>query len=220
MALEQSELEELTIGLYDRGALMFSDFRWTLKSGRRSPLYYNQRGIASFAKDSRLSLDNQRRIRDLAVEAYSIGIDDLGKPYEHLYGIPQSMTPLGGMVAQLRGDSILWGRVGDQEYGVHTPIEGDFVEGDTVVDLDDVITNAASKLEAVASLGEVMLSTQGFVIMFDREEGGAEVVSDAGYDMVAINGLASAMNMLEEAGRIGAQEFEWVSQYHEQLRAD
>jgi len=65
-----------------------------------------------------------------------------------------------------------------------------------------------------------MLSTQGFVIMFDREEGGAEVVSDAGYDMVAINGLASAMNMLKEAGRIGAQEFEWVSQYHEQLRAD
>lgn len=217
MAFEQAHLEELTVGLYDRGVLMFGDF--VLKSGRKSPLYYNQRKIASFSRNSRLTINDQRRVRDLAVSGYSAVIDELGAEYDHLYGIPQALTSLGAMVAQARGDSILWGRVGEKSYGAHVPIEGDFAEGDSVVSLDDVITNAASKIETAESLGKAMLMTRGFVVMFDREEGGAQKLEETGHDLVAVTGLGATMEILRDAGRIGAQELELVAQYQEGLRA-
>ncbi len=220
MAYEFEHLEELVVGLYDRGAIRFSNFEWVLKSGRKSPLFVNQRPITSFKHGVDLSIDHQKRIRDLAVDAYSGGIDALDKPYEHLYGIPQGLTPLAAMVAERRGDSILWGRVGDKSYGIHSQLEGDYVDGQFVVPLDDVVTTAKSKFEAADALGEASLMTAGFVVMFDREEGGAEGVRDAGHDLVAVTGLAGSMAILGDAGRIGQQEFDWIAKYHQDLRAE
>ncbi len=216
---EFEHLEELVIGLYDRGAIRFSNFQWTLKSGRRSPLFYNQRPIPSFNTNSLLSTDAQRRIRDLAIDGYSNAIDKLELPYNHLYGIPQSLTALGGMVAYRRGDSMLWGRVGSKEYGIHEAFEGDVNIGDAVISVDDVVTNAASKLETADEIEKKDLQVAGFVVMFDREEGGSEAVRSEGYSLVTVTGLSKAMAVLREEGRIGTQEFDWVQEYHEGLEA-
>lgn len=210
--------EELVVGLYDRGAIRFSDFKWTLKSGRLSPLFFNQRLITSFKTSSDLTIDAQRRIRDLAVDGYSHAIDTLGESYDHLYGIPQALTALGGMVAYARGDSMLWGRVGVKDYGIHSDLEGDYSAGDVVVNLDDVITDAASKLQAEQALHKVDVSTAGFVVMFDREEGGAQTVEEAGFSLVAVTGLTAAKDILRDASRIGTQELDWIAQYHQNLR--
>lgn len=194
-------------------------FYWPLESGRLSPFYYNQRKITSLSTKVGMPITKQRELRNLAVEAYSVAIDDLDQPYKHLYGIPQSLTALGGMVAYLRGDSVLWGRVGSKEYGEHAQIEGDFERGDVVLDLDDTIVSARSKDRAAESLGEAGLDCAGFVIMFDREEGGAETVRQNGYPLLAVLGLSKTMQILRTNYRIGSRESEWIAQYHEQLRA-
>lgn len=220
MAFQYEKLEELVVGLYDRDAIRFSDFAWTLKSGRKSPLFVNQRPITSFQHNGRLSIAQQKNIRDLAVDAYSGAVDALDKPHEHLYGIPQALTPMAAMVAHVRGVSLLWGRVGNKDhYGIHAELEGDYARGESVVPLDDVITTAASKFQAANGLGRDDLRTAGFVVMFDREEGGAEAVRDGGYDLIAVTGLASSMSILRDAGRIGQQEFDWIAKYHDELRA-
>lgn len=220
MILPEEQQEKLAIGLYDRGALQFSNFEWTLKSGRKSPIYYNQRPLASIDyKNEDLSVIEQFQLRKLAVDSY---VDTIGKlvgygdQNDHLYGIPQAMTALGAMVAYERGDSILWGRVGSKDYGAHAKIEGNFYEGETVVCLDDVVTTAASKLETAEALTEAKLIPKGFVVMFDREEGGVEAVQKAGYEIISILGLAKTMEYLKDAGRIGNREFEWMAQHQEQ----
>ncbi len=212
-------LEEMVTGFYDREVLAFSDFEWELKSGRKSPIYYNQRKITSFNSELEMNRLKQRRIRDLAVRAYAETVDVL-PDFEHIFGIPQAMTALGGAVMQLSGESMLWGRVGEKSYGVSGAIEGDFVAGQSVVALDDVITTAASKLETAELLDSKGLRPTAFVVMFDREEGGAESLQDEGYDLVAITGLAQAMDILRSNGRIGSQETDWISQYHEDLKYD
>lgn len=212
-------LEEMVVGFYDRDVLAFSDFEWTLKSGRKSPIYYNQRKITSFNAKLEMDRVSQRRVRDLAVSAYAETVDLL-PDFDHIFGIPQAMTALGGAVMQLSGESMLWGRIGEKDYGISDAIEGDFTVGQSVVALDDVITTAASKIETAELLDSKGLKASAFVVMFDREEGGAESLRNNGYELVAITGLAQAMDILRSNGRIGARETDWVSQYHEELMND
>lgn len=214
---ESRHLEEMVVGFYDREVLKFSNFEFELKSGRKSPIYYNQRKITSFSPHSDLDRQAQRRIRELAVNAYAQAADEAVE-YDHLFGIPQAMTALGGAVAEKSGESLLWGRVGKKAYGVSGDIEGDFAPGQNVVALDDVITTAASKLETAQLLQQNDLTPTAFVVMFDREEGGAEALRTAGQELIVITGLARAMEILQANGRIGSQEQDWMGQYHAGLR--
>jgi uridine monophosphate synthetase len=217
--------EELVVGLYDRGALRFSDFEWTLKSGRKSPIYYNQRKITSFQEGlvvngRELSIEAQRRVLRLGMTALSTGIDALGLPHQHLHGIPQASTVIGGMVALQRGESYIWERVGTKKYGIAATFEGDYNPGDIVGVIDDVVTDGASKVSTVQGLRENALESSGMVFMLDREEGGADNLAAAGINFVPVVGLSTAVEILRQANRIGNQEVDWVTQYHEGLRAD
>jgi orotate phosphoribosyltransferase len=233
MALEESKLEKLCVGLYDRGALEFGDFNWTIKNGRKSPIYYNQREITSFSSSVDMPLSKQRELRELAVEAYSRTIDDLEPhfsgavdeecdqwPYNHLYGIPESLTPLGSMVAHARGDSILWRRVEKKKHGKYAQIEGDFGTSDLVVALDDVVSDGESKTCEAEFLGQLGLDCLAFVIMLDREEGGAEKVRDSGYLILSALGLTKAIKMLKTNYRINTRQLDYIKRYHEQLREE
>lgn len=218
MALREELREELAVRLYDVGALRFSDFEWTLKSGRQSPVYYNQRPLTSFGSSTKpRERDSLRKSRELIIQCMSLATDSLGSSYDHLYGIPQSGTAIGGMVAHSRGDSYLWGRVGAKDYGAHASTEGNFDENDTVVVLDDVITSAESKEEAAKDLEAAGLAVGGFVVTLDRNEGGAETIRKSGYQIVSCIGLLEAVRMLKENDRISSQEEEWVQQYREGL---
>ena len=228
---EFEHLEELTIGLYDVGALRFSNFEFTVKprehetEPRPSPVYYNQRPIVSLSNAWRVNgelvaVEKQLEVRDLAVEAYASGLDAVAGQYDHLYGIPQAVTSIGGMVAYVRGESILWGRVGQKDYGAHAAIEGHFEEGDVVFDLDDVITSFGSKTESAESKAKVGLKTLGFEVMLNREETRPGVIENSGYKVLSILGLAKAMDILRDMGRIRQQEFDWMVEYHDGLRTD
>lgn len=218
--------EELVTGFYDRGALRVDDFKFRLKSGRLSPIYYNQRPITSF-KDGlivngrEVPVKKQQRVCALAVSALSSGVDQLSRPHNHLHGIPQASTVIGGMVAQLRGESYIWQRVGDKkDYGIVVNYEADYNPDDKVGIIDDVVTDGASKITTLHDLKSEQLIPTGIVTMFDREEGGAEKLSDSGIEFRPIIGLSEAVAILRDEGRIGNQELDWVSRYHEGLRAD
>jgi orotate phosphoribosyltransferase len=215
--------ERLVVGLYDRQLLQFGDFSWTLKSKRKSPIYYNQRPITSVDYNLDMSPNDQRVLVQDAVNAYAQRVQR--SSVEHLYGIPQATTHLIGMVGLATGRSTLWGRVGGKDYGAHASIEGTYYEGQRVLQLDDVVTNADSKIESAHSLDKAGLQTLGFVVMLDRQEGdekatGMETVRQAGYEIEAIVVLSQAVEILKQNGKIGGQEIGWVQRYHEGLRAD
>ncbi len=219
---EFEHLEELVVGLWDREALKFDATGFKLSSGRDAPLYYNQRKLTSFNTRAELTRPQQRRIRELAVRAY-VTLLEAAPEYDHLFGIPYSMTALAGGVAERAGDSLLWGVKESEDrtddYGEHAPIEGDFAFAESVEVLDDAVTTGTSALDTAQRLAEYDLKTAGFVFMFDREEGGAEAIRTAGYATTAVFGLAGAMEILRDAGRIGSQEFDQVARYHDTLHA-
>lgn len=210
--------EELVKGLFEREIIKFGGF--TLKSGRKSPVYYNQRPLLSV--DHKLSMipGRQTGLASLAIEGYADSVEAMRERGEVLlYGIPQAATAVGALVAQRTGASYLWGRVGKKDYGKHEAIEGDFLPGHSVIQIDDVVTNADSKIESAANLKAAGLDTAGFIVMLDRQEGGKEVLARAGHNMESVLTMSDVALVLNENALITDPQLEDLWGYHEGLRA-
>lgn len=230
---EYEHIEELVVGLYDLGEIGFMEppdpdtkivienpeypqevFR-KLKSGRMSPHYVSTRDLTSFSKSLPISIEDQIHIRDLVVDSFSGLLDE--QNYDHLVGIPQAMTCLSGLIAQKRGESVLWMRVGEKDYGAHKAIQGHFALGETTVALDNVITDGASKLEVVEPLTEAGIHIAHFDVLVDREEGGKETLEAAGYSFAAVVGMNAITDILADADRITAQQKGWAEEYRRRM---
>ena len=156
MAFEHTE--ELVVGLFHRGAIGFAateaDFI-TLKSGRSSPHYVNLRGIMSFDQNHpSMGIAEQRHLRSLVVDGYVDALSSVPHDFEHVVGIPQAVTHLCCAFALHGGYSDLNIRVpeGEKGYGKHAPVEGSYHPSETVVALDDVVTDGKTKSEVVEPL--------------------------------------------------------------------
>jgi orotate phosphoribosyltransferase len=220
-------VEELVVGLYDIGEIGYvsapgpdvqvkdpdypSEVFRTLKSGRQSPHYIGGRDLSGFSESVGVPIEQQKRIRDLAIEGISGLLDQ--RTYDHIVGIPQAMTCFAGLVAQVRGESVLWLRVGEKNYGKHEAIQGHFADGERVAPLDNVTTNAASKFEVAEALGAAGLCVAGFDVLVDREEGGREAIETAGYTMGSIVGMAEITEILVGNGRITTDQQRWSEMY-------
>lgn len=217
---EFEHLEELVIGLFDRGELGYAktkDKFIQLKSGRLSPNFFNGRGIMSFSTRIDMPLDKQKRLAGLMVESYSHGLDQAKNPFDHIINLPQAVNPIVGAVALLRGVSLLYLRTpeGEKSYGKHSPIEGQYQIGDSVIGLDNVISNADTKIEAAKPIEGVGLVLPEFVVLLDREEGGEVALKAQGYDLTRVAGMGVATRILLDAGRIQPHQAEWSFEYNE-----
>lgn len=229
MAFEKTE--ELVVGLYDVGEIVYikppdssvevkdpsypEEVFKELKSGRMSPHYVAGRDFTAFSRNLPVPIPRQKRIRDLAVEGYC-GLLNSQK-YDHLLGIPEAMTCMSGLVAQARGKSVLWMRVGEKSYGVHKAIQGHFAKEDSVAALDNVITDGASKIETVETLEPAGLKVASFNVLIEREEGGREEMETAGYPLLAVVGMRAVTRILAENKRITAEQQRWADMYHEKM---
>ncbi len=217
--LSPDKKEKLVLGLYEREIIKFGEF--TLKSGRKSPIYYNQRPLLSVDHNLGMVPSRQRELASLAVEGYADKVSTLERIGDtQLYGIPQAATAIGALVAREVGASYLWGRVGKKDYGKHEAIEGNFLPDSSVVQIDDVVTNADSKIDSAANLAEAGLETAGFLVMLDRQEGGKGVLARAGHNMDSVLTMSDVALILNTNGIIGEQELDALGGYHQGLRAE
>lgn len=84
-----------------------------------------------------------------------------------------------------------------------TPIK----EGDVVLLIDDLITQADSKLGAVNILKSSGLKVHDVVVLVDREQGGAKKLSEAGYKLHAALKFSALLDFYYRAGKIDASKY-------------
>jgi orotate phosphoribosyltransferase len=76
-----------------------------------------------------------------------------------------------------------------KEYGDHDVIEGDLIDGDNIVIVDDLITDGGSKLiakeliEYAKKEKKISITCKNVAVVIDREQGGAEELKEAGLDV-------------------------------------
>jgi orotate phosphoribosyltransferase len=157
MTEEKSTLLRLIL---DTGVLLFGDF--TLKSGRRSPYFFNLGAISSGAAVSALGDAYAQAILAAAVEFSSV----FGPAYK---GIPLAVATAEALARRGRDVGWAFNRKEAKGHGEGGLFVGAPVAGRLVL-VDDVLTAGTAVREAVGLIAAADAELTGVFIAMDRQE--------------------------------------------------
>ena len=107
------------------------------------------------------------------------------------------------MAASLAGRvPLIYPRREEKDHGIRRRIEGLFAPGERVVMIDDIVTDGASKLEAIEPLEAAGLVVKDLVVLIDREQGGRELLAAKGYALHAVMTVSRCFEELEAAALV------------------
>lgn len=185
------QLQILAALLYDIGAVRFG--RFTLHSGKTSPIYL----------DLRLLISSPDALR-LAATAYASRLVDLS--YDLLAAIPYAGLPIGVTLALSLNRPLIFPRKAAKSYGAGRSIEGKWEVGQQAVIIEDLVTSGESILEGIAILKAAGLQVRDAVVLIDRQQGGREAMAAQGYQLHAVMTLSQLLDSLENQGRIAPDQ--------------
>ena len=180
---------QLIDDLYDIQSLKFGEFK--IKSGALSPFYVDLRVIISRPGVLRAVAD---RLLPLVTPLHG----------QHVAGIPYAGLPIATAVSLAGNIPLLYARKEAKDYGTRRLVEGKYAPGETVVMIDDVISDGASKFEAAAPFEAAGLKIRDFVILLDREQGGADRLKERGYTLHSALKITDVLAYLQEKGHLDA----------------
>lgn len=191
----KSQIDRLALALFDIGAVKFGEFR--LKSGLLSPIYVDLRLLVSHPKLL------AQVARQMAVIAGRLDFDRLA-------AIPYAALPIGVAVSLAMGKPMIYPRKEAKDYGTGRLIEGEFLEGETALLIDDLITKGHSKIEVIAPLVAAGLKVNDILVLIDREQGGAAELAAAGCNLHALLTLTKLLDILARRKRVSPEKREEV----------
>jgi orotate phosphoribosyltransferase len=158
-------LEERAIEFFiSEDVLTFGDF--TLKSGRKSPYFFNTGKLCS---GKQLATLGKLFAEKLEMEQkFSAATVVFGSAYK---GIPIAVATSIALADTDRSDiRSVSDRKEAKTHGDASAFLGVIKQGDKAVIVDDVITTGGTKYEAIQKLREAGCEPLGFIIAFDRVE--------------------------------------------------
>lgn len=193
------------------GALRFGDF--TLKSGRRSPYFFNTGLFDSGARLGRLG------------QFYAAALADWGIRPDLLFGPAYKGIPLvcatAIALAAATGEEVpfAFNRKESKDHGEGGTLVGAPLQGRVLI-LDDVITAGTSVRESVDLIRTSGATPCGVLIALDRQEKGlsersavAEVAAEFGLPVHSIVTVDHLLSFLDTTGR--RQEWETLRRYRD-----
>jgi uridine monophosphate synthetase len=178
---------DLVRRLHEIGGVCFGEF--VLKSGMTSPFYVDLRVVIShpevLARVGRLMAAEVARCRA-----------------DRIAGIPYAGLPLAVAASLAAGVPLVYPRREEKAYGTRRRIEGTFHAGERVVVIDDIVTDGASKLEAIEPLEAAGLVVEDLVVLVDREQCGRERLAAKGYRLHAVLTISQCFDALAAAGLV------------------
>jgi len=160
MTLEQQAIEFFL----NAEVLKFGDF--TLKSGRKSPYFFNTGSLCTAAQLAKMGELYAAKLQ--AEKVFDNADVVFGSAYK---GIPIAVATA---IALAKSDRSNIRAVSDRKeaktHGDKSSFLGVLNAGDKVVIVDDVISTGGTKLEAIEKLKEAGAKPVGLIIAFDRAE--------------------------------------------------
>lgn len=195
--------ERLALSLFDAGVIQF-DFEkgWRLTSPEMppSPFYIDLRLLQS-------KLEVKQEVVTTLIEQVE------GLKYDCLAGIPLAAVFLASSMADRIRKPQITPRMDLKTHGERRRIDGVFQKGEIALVIDDVLTRAKSKLEAIEILEGNGLVVRDVVVVVDREQGGKEQLAERGYALYAVLKIKPILNFYARIGKITQEELNRVFAY-------
>ncbi len=166
-----------------------------------SPIYVDLRVLQSYPD-----------ALDAAVAALAELIETHSVACARYAAIPLAATPLGALLSHRTRVPMITPREPKTHGRVET-VNGDFVPGETVLVIDDVVSQADSKLEAIRVLESNGLVVRDVAVLVDREQGGEAQLAAAGYRLHSVWPLRRLLGYWRDAGAIEETTYQQVSEY-------
>lgn len=199
-------LEALADSLFEIDAIKFGAFRLRLHERNPeaplSPYYINLRVLPL----------HPEIMKDVA-RAYSQLAQNADK-YDVCMGVPEAGNPLATAFAlETRTPQIYLRKEEKTGHGIPGNFMTPINPVETVLLIDDLVTQAESKLEVIETLERSGLIVHDVVVLVDREQGGVKQLSDAGYRLHAAIRFSQLLDYYHRVGRIDDAKYQEAREY-------
>jgi len=128
-------------------------FKWA--AGWNSPIYCDNRKILSYPK-----------IRNYIRQSLAAIIKSHYKGSDVIAGVATAGIPHGALVSDELGLPFIYVRSSAKEHGKQNQIEGHYVEGQSAILVEDLISSGKSCLEAAVALKKAGMNVKGVISIF------------------------------------------------------
>lgn len=198
--------KKLALELLEIGAIKFGAFTLKLHEEKPdaplSPIYIDLRILRSFPE-----------VMDSAIEVYKELIS--GIKVDVYADVPTAATPIVAILSYKTRIPMISPRKEEKRHGITRSIDGIFIRGQVALVIDDLITKADSKLEAISVLEENGLKVTDVVVLVDREQGGEQELGRRGYSCHTAFKLKELLDFYLDEGKITTDQYEQTVTYLE-----
>lgn len=180
---------------------------WTLKSGLWSPIYINLRILQSHPK---LLTDIASELKKLIVKK--------NVRYDSIASIPLGGLPLGIALSLATRKPHILPRMDSKKHGLGVKVDGIYSKGDQVLLVDDLITAATSKLEAIEELNKAGLTVEDILVVLDRQQGGKEILTQKKFNLHALFTFDEFLKSLLMQKKISREIYLKITDYLEKTK--
>lgn len=194
--------------LWDVEAIQVNlDNPFQLVSGNYSPIYINCRKVIS----------NPAFMQTFTAFT-RILLQDRQVKFEVVAGGETAGIPFAAYVAQSLSLPMVYVRKRAKEHGTASLVEGNIQKGERVLLVEDLITDAGSKLGFIKGIQAVGGFIENVIVLFDRLQGGREALEKQGIQLHAVTDMTTALAVARDANFLPKDHLKSVSEYLEDAR--
>ena len=193
--------EKVAKALVDANVVKFGEF--TLVSGLKTPIYVNLRVLPSYP-------ESMKSVTEELVKAVKKIKPDV------VAGAETAGIPLSTAISLKTKIPMIYVRKRPKGYGMDKLIEGELKEGQKVVLVDDMATNAFSKLAFIDGIRQAGGIVNDVVIVLDREQGGADALAKENVKLHSLITLKELLQYMKDNNLIDEDKYNETMQYLEQ----
>lgn len=132
-------------------------------------------------------------------------------------GIPRAGIPLALAYSKVSGVPFVDIMTKTGEPGTTRQIvaKGESTQGvgKKIIIVDDLITHALTKLEAIKAAESLGYEVIGVALLFDREQGGVEELKKLGYQVYSVLKLSETLEYFLEKGKVSQEKYNQIQEY-------
>jgi len=203
--IEKNISNTISLLLWENGAIKINiEQPFKLASGNYSPIYINCRQVISDPAFMHLFTGFVHSVCKRS-----------GLKIDMIAGGETAGIPFGAYVAQSMSLPFVYVRKAKKGHGIANLIEGGDVSGKRVLLVEDLITDAGSKLHFIEALKAGNGIAENVLVLFDRNQGGREALAALGIKLHALTDLDTALDVAGQMNLLSGEDLKSVENYLE-----